>query len=353
MTPITTHRALRAPAAIAVSVGLLLAAAPAGAQSVSGFYKGSTVTMLVGSGAGGGYDTYSRVLARYMERHIPGKPNIIVKNMQGGGSIKAANYLYHVAPKDGSVFAAVFNTLPLQPLVGRKGLKFDILKFNWIGSIGKHQNICATWAAGPIKSFDQAKSRQVVVAATGASGNAAVYPKIFNEVLGTKFKIVTGYKASGARLAVTRGEADGICGMSYQTLLASNPAWIMEKKINILAQIGLHPHPALKGVPMVLDMVKKPADRDMLTFLMIPQEMGRPYLAPPGVPKARLAALRGAFMATMTDPAFLKDAERTRLKVEPIDHVEMEALIKRLNAMPKATMARATKLLTSKKKKKK
>ena len=348
-----TETAFRAGAALGAAACLALAAAPAAGQSTAAFYQGSTVTMLVGSGAGGGYDTYSRVLARHMSRHIPGNPNIIVKNMPGGGSIKAANHLYNVSPKDGSVFAAVFNTLPLQPLVRKKGLKFEIRKFNWVGSIGKHQNICVTWHANPIKSFDQAKSRQVVVAATGASGNAAVYPKIFNEVLGTKFKVVTGYKASGARLAVQRGEADGICGMSYQTLLASNPAWVLDKQINILAQIGLKPHPALKGVPMVLDMVKKPADRDILTFLMIPQEMGRPYVAPPGVPQDRLAALRGAFMATMKDAGFLKDAERTRLKVEPIDHAEMAGLVEQLHAMPAATVARAGKLLARKKKKKK
>lgn len=350
-----TDTAFRRQAAVfgAAAAFLALAGAPASGQPAASFYQGATVTMLVGSGAGGGYDTYSRVLARHMGRHIPGNPNIIVKNMPGGGSIKAANYLYNVSPKDGSVFAALYNTLPLQPLVRRKGLKFDIRKFNWIGSIGKHQNICVTWHASPIKTFDQAKQRQVVVAATGASGNAAVYPKIFNQVLGTKFKVVTGYKASGARLAVQRGEADGICGMSYQTLLASNPAWIIDKKINILAQIGLKPYPALKGVPMVLDMVKKQADRDILTFLMIPQEMGRPYAAPPGVPHDRLAALRSAFMATMKDAAFLKDAERTRLKVEPIDHTEMEGLVDRLNSMPAATVERAAKLLAKKKKKKK
>jgi len=350
-----TDTAFRGRAAFlgAAAACLALAAAPASGQSAAAFYQGSTVTMLVGSGAGGGYDTYSRVLAQHMSRHIPGTPNIIVKNMPGGGSIKAANHLYNVAPKDGSVFAAVFNTLPLQPLVRKKGLKFDIRKFNWVGSIGKHQNICVTWHTNAIKAFDQARQRQVVVAATGASGNAAVYPKIFNEVLGTKFKVVTGYKASGARLAVQRGEADGICGMSYQTLLASNPAWVLDKQINILAQIGLRPHPALKGVPMVLDMVKKKADRDILTFLMIPQEMGRPYVAPPGVPQDRLAALRGAFLATMKDPAFLKDADRTRLKVEPIDHAEMEALVDRLYAMPAETVARASRLLAKKKKAKK
>ena len=319
--------------------------APAAAQSVADFYKGANVTMLIGSGAGGGYDTYSRVLARHMGRHIPGEPHIVPKNMPGGGSIKATNFLYNVAPKDGLVFAAIFNTIPLLPLVGTAGVKFDVRRLGWLGSIGKHQNICATWHASPIKTFEQAKTRQVVVAATGASGNAAVYPTIFNEVLGTKFKVVTGYKASEARLAVTRGEADGICGMSYQTLLASDPAWIRDRRITILAQIGLEPHPALPGVPMALDMMKNEADRNVLTFLMVPQEMGRPYVAPPDLPAARIAALRSAFMATMKDPAFIADAEKVRMKIEPIDHAAMDALVARLYAMPQETVARARKLL--------
>jgi tripartite-type tricarboxylate transporter receptor subunit TctC len=344
---------LGAVIASAVTAGAMISTVgTAIADEVADFYKGRNVTMLIGSGAGGGYDTYSRVLGRHMGRHIPGNPHIVPQNMPGGASIKAANYMYNVAPKDGTVFAAVFNTLPLAPIVGKKGPKFDVHKIAWIGSIGKLQNICATWHTSKTRSFADTKTRQTVVAATGATGNAAVYPTLFNSVLGTKFKVVQGYKASGARLAVTRGEADGICGMAYQTLLASNPAWFAEKKLNILAQIGLEPHPALKGVPMVMDMIKGGKDRDLLTFLMIPQEMGRPYAAAPGLPKARLAALRTAFAATMTDPAFLADAKRTRLIIEPIGGEQMTALVTRLGAMPKPTIAAAAKLLVKKKKKK-
>ena len=326
-------------------------AGPAVADDVAEFYKGRQVDMLIGSGAGGGYDTYSRGLAQHMGRHIPGSPNIVPKNMPGGASIKAANYMYNVAPKDGSVFAAVFNTLPFAPVVGKKGPKFDIHKFAWIGSIGKHQNICATWHASKTKTLEDARTRETIVSATGATGNAAVFPTIFNKALGTKFKVVLGYKASGARMAVTRGEADGICGMSYQTLLSSNPTWFTEKKINIIAQIGLKPHPDMKGVPMALDLIKDKADRDLMTFLMLPQEMGRPYTAAPGLPKARIAALRAAFAATMTDPKFLDDARRTRLVVEPIGPEEMTALVRQLADMPKPTIDAARNILVKKKKK--
>ena len=323
------------------------------ADPVADFYKGRNVIMLIGSGAGGGYDTYSRAMGRYMGRHIPGQPTIIAQNMPGAGSIKATNYLYNVAPKDGSVFAAVFNNVILPPIVGHRPVKFDLAKLNWIGSIGKQQNICATWHKSPVKTFEQAKQQEVVVSATGATGNAAVFPKIFNIVLGTKFKVVTGYKASGARLAVERGETGGICGMSYQTLLASNPDWILNNKLNILVQIGLKPHPALKGVPMVLDMMKDPADRAMMELLVIPQEMGRPFAAPPGIPRARLAALRKAFAETMKDPAFLKEAKRVRLAVDPIGHAEIERLVKQAYATPKEVIARAKSFLTRSKKKNK
>ena len=334
-----------------ITGAVILFGAPVLAQS--NFYGDKSVTMLIGSGAGGGYDLYSRVLAKHMGRHIPGNPHIIPKNMPGAGSIKATNYLYNVAPKDGSIFAAVFNTLPVQPLVGRKGVRYDATKLGWVGSIGKHQNICTTWHTNPINTFDKAKSTQVVVAATGASGNAAIYPKLFNQMFGTKFKVVGGYKSSGALLAVTRGETAGICGMSYQTLLASAPDWILKKQVNILAQIGLKPHPALKGVPMVLDMAKNKNDRDILTFLMIPQEMGRPYTAGPDLPRDRLATLRKAFDDTMKDPAFLRDANKARMKVEPITAAEMVSLVARLGAMPEKTIKNAAKLLVRKKKKKK
>ncbi len=337
--------------ALSTSAGMLVAAG-ASADPVADFYKGRNVTMIIGSGAGGGYDTYSRAMGRHMGKYIPGNPTIVAQNMPGAGSIKATNYLYNVAPKDGSVFAAVFNNVILPPVIGHRPVKFDLAKLNWIGSIGKQQNICATWHSSPVKSFEQAKKSEVIVSATGATGNAAVFPKIFNQVLGTRFKVVTGYKASGARLAVMRGETHGICGMSYQTLMASNPGWFKDKKLNILAQIGLKKHPDLVGVPMVLDMMKNPADRKMMELLVIPQEMGRPFAAPPGIPGDRLAALRTAFFKTMKDAGFLAEAKKVKLAVDPIGHVEIAKLVAQAYAMPKDVIARARTFLKKKKKKK-
>jgi tripartite-type tricarboxylate transporter receptor subunit TctC len=325
-----------------------LAPAAGHAQSAAEFYAGRNVTLYIGSGAGGGYDVYARALARHMGRHIPGKPNIVSQNMPGAASLKLTEYLYNVAAKDGSAFGAVYNTIPIQPLVRDRKPRFDPLGLSWVGSMGKHQNICVAWHTTPFTSFEQVKRRQMVVAATGATGNAVIYPTVFNQMLGTKFKVVGGYQAAEARLAVERGEAEGICGMSYQTLVASHPQWFEQKRVRVLAQIGLHPHPALKGAPMALDMVKKPADRELLEFMMIPQEMGRPFVAPPEVPADRLAALRQAFAATMTDPAFLAEAKQLKLQIEPMDHAEMATLVKRLYAMPKDVIRDARKLMTKK-----
>ncbi len=317
------------------------------------FYKGKTVSLIIGSGAGGGYDTYSRVLARHMSKHIPGKPKIVPQNMQGAASIKAANYLYKNAPQDGTVFGAVFNTLPVQPIIGRKGAKYDPKKFNWIGSIGKHQNLCATWHQSSVKSIDDAKKQRVVVAATSPASNSSIFPTFLNKSVGTKFKVITGYKTSAARLAVTRREADGICGLSYQTLLAAEPDWILKKQVNLLLQFGLKPHPDLKGVPMALDLLKSKADRDLLTFLMIPQEMGRPYVTGPNVPRQRTATLRTAFDKTMRDAEFKSAAKRVRMKIEPITGQAMHKLVVRLESMPRSTIKAAAQLLLKKKKKKK
>ena len=332
---------------IAAGLAGLVVTAGVQAQSVETFYKDRNVTLYIGSGAGGGYDVYARALARHVGRHIPGNPNVVSQNMPGAASIKLTEYLYNVAPKDGSAIGAVYNTVAIQPIVRQRPVKFESLKLGWIGSMGKHQNICVAWNTSPIKSFDQVRQRQMVVAAAGVTGNAVIYPRLFNEMLDTKFKIVAGYEAAEARLAVERGEADGICGMSYQTLLASNPEWIEGGRSRILLQIGLRPHPALKGVPMALDLVKKEADRDILEFMMIPQEMGRPFVAPPGLPAERLAALRKAFDATMSDPAFLAEAKKLKLQIEPIDAAEMERLIRRSFGMPKDVIARAKALLAS------
>jgi tripartite-type tricarboxylate transporter receptor subunit TctC len=320
--------------------GLFLAGA-ALAQTAS--YQGKTVRMIIPSGAGGGYDTYARVLTAHLANHLPGKPTIVNQNMPGASGMIAINWAASDnAPKDGSVLVATYNALLLEPLFDNPLAKYDPRKFEWIGSIGKQQQICLTWHTSPIKSIEQAKEREVVVSATGATGNTATIPKMLNMLLGTKFKVVTGYTTTESRLAVERGEAEGSCGHSYSTLKATNPDWIINKRINVLIQTGATAQQGLENVPLLINLVSDPDEKKMLGLLAYPEEMGRPFLMPPGTPKPYVEAMRKAFDETMKDPAFLADAERARLEVEPVSGTEMEKMIKAAFETPKALVERAS-----------
>ena len=312
------------------------------AQSAADFYKGRTVTLLIGSGAGGGFDTYGRTLARHMGRHISGKPRILVKNMPGAAGLINANHLYNVAAKDGSVFSATFNTVFMLPLYGVKRAKFDASKFNFIGSTARQTGTCVTWHKSKANSLDKAKGRQIVLGSTGPSSTTTIFPQIFNSILGTKFKVIVGYRTSSLRLALERGEIEGICGMSWQTHKASRPHWIRDHKLNVLAQMGMQKNPEIANVPLVLDMLKKPEDKKVFRMIITPQEFGRPYVAPPGVPAERIAALRAAFMATMKDKKFLADAKKMKMDVDPLDHKTIEKLLAEVYGSSQEVITRAT-----------
>ncbi len=332
---------------MAFGVGALALAAPgtANADAVSDFYKGKRVTMLIGSGVGGGYDTYSRTFARHYAKYIPGKPKIIAKNMPGAGGLRVTNFVYNKAVRDGSVFAATFNTMILEPLIGNRGAKFDPFKLNWLGSLGKLQAVCVTWHTSPIKTLADAKKKMLTVSATGATGNSAKLPRIFNWAVGTKFKVIQGYSTSGSRLALERGEVDGICGLGYSTLLASNPDWIINNKLNFLAQIGLYKHPKLPDVPMILQNISDEKTRKVVELILIQQEPGRPYIAPPGVPADRVKALQVAFGKAIKDPAFLADAKRTKLEITYVDAKAIKAFMRRAYNYPRDIVEAAAKLV--------
>jgi tripartite-type tricarboxylate transporter receptor subunit TctC len=313
-------------------------------QSVASFYKATNLTITVGSGAGGGYDVYTRVLARTLPNHIPGNPKIIVQNMPGAAGIKALNHIYKIAPKDGSVIDSTYNTLPLDPLFNGKGASYDALKLNWIGSIGKQVNVCIAWGGSSFKTFDDVFQREMVLASSGAAGWRSILPRMMNAIAGTKFKVIDGYETSGMIPAVERGEVDGMC-TTYETLQATAADWLNNKRITFLAQFGQKPIPDLTGVPMGLERIKDPADLEAVKLVLFQQEFGRPYVAPPDVPADRLQALRSGFDETMTDPAFLADAKQTGLNVEPTTGAAMEALIKQAYAAPKETIARGRAIL--------
>jgi tripartite-type tricarboxylate transporter receptor subunit TctC len=298
------------------------------AQTTGEFYKGKSITMLVASGVGGGYDTYARVLARHMTRHLPGSATIVTKNMPAAAGLAAANALYNTSDRDGATIAALTNGVAMEPLFGNSGARYDALKLNWLGSIGKLQNVCATWFQSPVRTVEAAREREVTVAAAGATSNSAIVPKVLNALLRTKFKLVAGYDTgSGLTMALERGETEGICGLSWSTMKASRPHWIREKKLNVIVQMGLEKLPDLPDVPSALELLSDPENRQLLELILIRQEAGRPFAAPPGVPADRLAALRQAFDATVKDPEFLAEAGKAQMEVEPLSAGEIDTLL--------------------------
>jgi tripartite-type tricarboxylate transporter receptor subunit TctC len=329
-----------------VLVAASVPAASAVAQTPEGFFKGRQITLLIGAGAGGGYDVYFRTFARYLVRHIPGALTIVPKNMPAASGLAAANTLYTSADKDGATIGAFPNNIPMDPLFGNPGARYDAQKLNWLGSIGKLENVCATWVTSPIKTIEQAREREVIVAGAGATSNSVIMPKVLNALLGTKFKVVSGYDpGSGMTLALESGETEGVCGLSWSTMKAARPHWIKDNKLNVMVQLGLAKLPELPNVPAALDLVTDPVKKQVLELILLRQEPGRPLAAPPGVPADRLEILRRAFDATVKDPEFLVEAEKVQMEIEPLSAREIDKLLASAFATPKAIVQHAAELI--------
>jgi tripartite-type tricarboxylate transporter receptor subunit TctC len=329
----------------------IVALSTAAADSVADFYKGKNVELYIGYSAGGGYDVYARLLARHMGKHIPGNPVVVPKNMTGAGSLKLANWLYAVAPKDGTVFGMIGRGTGFDPLFGIKGAQFQGTKYNWIGSANDEVSICVSWHTSDIKKFEDLLTRELIVGGTGASADTDQFPRIMNAVLGTKMRVITGYPGGNdIGLALERGEVRGRCGWSWSSVKVTHPKWIEEKKINILIQLSLAKHPDLPDVPLVVDLAKTDADRQIMRLLFARQSLGRPFLAPPGIPAERVAALRKAFMDTMRDKELLAEAEKSQLEVTPVSGEDIQKLVEEVYATPDAITKRATELLQAEKK---
>jgi tripartite-type tricarboxylate transporter receptor subunit TctC len=325
-------------------VAALAAATEAQAQSAESFYAGKNLRFIIPSGAGGGYDAYSRLLARHLGEHIPGKPHIVVENMPGASGLRGTNWLYNVAPRDGTVMGSTYNTLITEPLLGNAAAQYDPTRFEWIGSITTQYNSCMVWHTSPIRTIEDAMTREVRVSTTGMAGNSAKTPLLLNTLLGTKFNVISGYSTTEMRLAVERNEVEGICGLSYDTYVAANPDWIQNKRIRFILQTGNKPVKALPDVPLLLNYVKDPKNRAALRVLSVMEEVGRPHLFPPGVPDYLVKALRRAFDKTMTDPKFLSDAGRLRIEPDPMTGEAMAKAIRAAYAAPKGVVAVAAKL---------
>jgi tripartite-type tricarboxylate transporter receptor subunit TctC len=336
--------------AFAAVTAALLVVAPARAQSPADFYKGKNVELYIGYSVGGGYDLYARVLARHIGRHIPGNPTVIVKNMEGAGSLRLANYLYRVAPKDGTVFATIGRGTGFDPLLGQTAAQFDGTKFTWIGSGNHEVSVCVSYEGhGGISTFDDLHTKEMTVGGTGASADTDQFPRVVNGVLGTHMKIVSGYPGGNdVLLAMERGELQGRCGWSWSSVKSTRGSWIAEKRLNVLVQLSLHKHPELPDVPLVIDLAKTDEQRQILTLIFARQVLGRPFLAPPGIPADRAEALRKAFMETMMDPEFLADAEKAQLEVNPVPGDELQKLVAEIYKTPPEVAKKAGALLAVK-----
>ena len=325
----------------------LCAATPAGAQEdVAAFYKGKTVRIVVGTAAGGGYDLFARIVARHLASHIPGGPAIIVQNLPAAGGLVMTNQLYATAPRDGTVIGAPINGIPTAPLLAPNGAHFDAEKLIWLGSTNREPYVAFAWHTAPVQSLADLQTRELIVGATAPGTTMVDFPMITNAILGTKFRIVRGYEGTPQiNNAIERGELEGEGGIGWAAIKAQVPQWITEKKITVIAQYGLKRNPDLADVPSMLELAKSDADRRALLMLFSRSEYGRPYFLPPDVPAARVAALRRAFDATMRDPAFIADAAKLQLDVDPMTGEAVQALVGDLARTPPDVVARVRGIL--------
>jgi tripartite-type tricarboxylate transporter receptor subunit TctC len=348
MTSHAVTTAARIFARIAAA-GMALAAlqtSAASAQTAAAFYQGKSVDMQIGYSVGGGSDLYARLVARHLGRHIPGNPTTVPKNMEGAGSLRLANYLYSAAPRDGSVIGAISRGAAFDPLLTGKGASYDASKFSWIGSANNEVSVCVALRTSGIARFEDLLTKPLTVGSTGAGDDTYQFPTIINAVLGTKLKIVTGYPGGNdVSLALERGEVQGRCGWSWSSVETTRPEWIENKTIVVLVQMSLSKHPDLPDVPLIMDFAKTDEARQIFKLIFARQIMGRPFLAPPGVPADRLAALRQAFAETMTDPAFLADAAANKFEINPVGGGQLETLVNEIYRTPPDVTKKAAAIL--------
>lgn len=338
----TLSRSLKTIAATATAA-IAFAATPAAAQSDS-FYAGKQVSLMVGFPPGGGYDVYARVVARHMPRHIPGNPNIIVQNMPGAGSMNLANHLYAAAPKDGTVIGSIESGIPFEAIYEGKGVRFDPRKFNWIGGLNEEVTTCQVWHTSKIMKFEDLKTQEAPFAGTGPGAPPEVEAKVSNDVLGTKIKLILGYRGLGdVYAALEKGEIEGSCGLNWSSVSAVRSAWVSEGKLRPLVQIAGQRHRDLKSVPLITEFASNDSERQMLELLALPNLVGRPYVAPPETPADRVKTLRAAFMATMKDPEFLADAKKAKLPIDPVTGERIEQILADAAKMPKDVIQRMSK----------
>jgi tripartite-type tricarboxylate transporter receptor subunit TctC len=328
--------------AVAVVAAALIGVSPAGAQDS---LAGKNVTLIIGFGTGGGYDLWGRLVARHIGKHLPGNPTVVPQNMPGAGSYVAASHIYGAAPKDGTVFAIIARDAALGPLSNAPGARFDATKMSWLGSPTREHNVCIANATAKVKTANELRNTELILGDTGPGTGTRSYPKVLNDLLGYKFKLVSGFRSSAdVFLAMERGEVDGICE-SLDSVNQRKPDWIAKKTVNVLLQAGAVSPPELAGVPNVLTLARNDEERKVLEYLYVGQDIGRPFVAPPDLPPERLKMLRDAFNATMKDPEFVADVKRNKFALEPEDGEQLAALINKIYATPKTIIDRVSNLI--------
>jgi len=292
---------------------------PASAATAEEFYKGRTITMIMSADAGGGYASYANAFSPYLAAHIPGRPRIVLQFMPGAGGLRAMNYLYTNAPKDGSVIALVHSSVPYAPLYGLAAAKFDPRKMNWLGSIDATSGICVAWSTANIRTWQDMFNKTYTVGSSGAGSQMETLPMMLNKLFGTKIKVISGYKGGNeVYLAMERGEVDGRCGSLVSSINSTRPDWFPQKKITVPVQIALERDPGFPDVPALVEFAKDAKTKQILQLVLSPMSMDRPIVTPPGVPADRVALLRTAFHAAMIDPKFLADAAKQRIEVKEV-----------------------------------
>jgi tripartite-type tricarboxylate transporter receptor subunit TctC len=326
----------------------LLAFAPLAARAVDDTFKDRTIIVYVSTGPGGGYDAYGRMVARYIGRHLPGNPRVIVENMPGAGGRSLANFLYNAAPKDGTAIGIVQHTIVYDDLFAEQGVKYDARKFTWLGSAASFTSVGIAWHTSGVATIEDAKQKQIVMGSSGAGATSYQYTNLMNHLLGTKFKILIGYKgAADMYLALERGELQGVAGTDWTTIHNQHSRWLENKDINVFVQFAVRKHPDLPNVPLIGDLVTSDEDKSVLRFVFLGLGFARPFLAPPGLPEPVVAALRNGFDATTKDPEFLAEAAKVRFDIDPVDGITAQKLVEELYATPKPLVERAKWALTA------
>jgi len=305
------------------------------------YFHGKTIAVVTSTGAGGTYDVTARLIARHMPRYIPGNPTMIVQNMPGGGNVLATNFMYAVAPRDGTTIASIHNAIPLHQVLDGRGVRYDAAKFNWLGSTGPETEVIIVWHTAGVGRIDQAKEKELILGGTGAGSGLVIIPTAMNNLLGTKFKMVMGYKSSeDINLALQRGEVQARA-FSLVSITSQRADWIKEKKISFLVQVGAKRDKDLPDVPLLTELAASDEQREILKLISSAPGLGRPYIAPPGVPADRLAILRNAFDATLKDKAFLAEAEKLQMDIDPMRADETARIVGDVINAPPDLVAKA------------